>query len=79
MSTFADGFENKFSGKLKSMFSFSNLLKRDLTISDVAHARQIKNKLFLLSLNRNSAMETMNIVSIRKSIKILLQAHEKNF
>jgi len=31
MSTFADGFENKFSGKLKSMFSFSNLLKRDLT------------------------------------------------
>jgi len=34
MSTFADGFENKFSGKLKSMFSFSNLLKRDLTISD---------------------------------------------
>jgi len=31
-STFADGFENKFSGKLKSMFSFSNLLKRDLTI-----------------------------------------------
>jgi len=28
------------------MFSFSNLLKRDLTIGDVAHARQIKNKLF---------------------------------
>jgi len=24
-------------------------------------------------------METMNIVGIRKSIKILLQAHEKNF
>jgi len=57
------------------MFSFSNLLKRDLTISDVAHARQIKNKLFFALAKSQHCTQKRR----RKSIKILLQAHEKKF
>ena len=42
--------------KLKNEFSFSNLMKRDLTIGDVAHAQQSESTLSLPSLKRNIAL-----------------------
>jgi len=47
---------NDFLKKLKTSFHFQ-ISRRDLTISDVAHAQQSESELSLPSLNRNIASE----------------------
>ena len=50
---------NEFLKKLKTSFHFQ-ISRRDLTISDVAHAQQSESELSLPSLNRNIALRNQD-------------------
>ena len=56
---------NEFLRKLKTSFHFQ-ISRRDLTISDVAHAQQSESELSLPSLNRNIVPRKEEEIAIPK-------------
>ena len=63
---------NEFLRKLKTSFHFQ-ISRRDLTISDVAHAQQSESELSLPSLNRNIVPQKRRkkLQSLREKIATL--------